>query len=174
MSGKVSSVDEQLVKVENILEEYENNVGIPQLKHPGQSSEFERYFTMERDIIEKMSATDCVQVAYRLGQFAYYVQRLINREHSRVAWANECLNHIIVKHLNNFDKYWKHDMKVTAIIQENSVANAYRKLHNHAEQRVLDLTFLSNSIKNLADIMISNQRAKIKDNIYERNTNQSE
>jgi len=41
----------------------------------------ERMFDWQREV-EKLTAEDCAQIAYRLNQFSYYIQKLFNRDFS--------------------------------------------------------------------------------------------
>ncbi len=163
MSGEISSdtAQEQIEQIEQILNEYESSNGIPSIRPPGETEEFDDYFSMNRDIIEKLSAEDCAQIAYRLGQFSYHLQRIHNREQARLAATQKLLDHVVAKNIHNYEKrILKYEVKVSLIAQENNYAMSLTKVINHAEQRVLSLTFLSNTVKNLSDIMIENQRIK--------------
>ncbi len=163
MSGEISlgTAQEQIEQIENVLDEYESSNGIPSIKPPGEANEFDDYFSMNRDVIEKLSAEDCAQIAYRLGQYSYHLQRMFNREKARLAATQKLLDHIVAKHIHNYEnRILKHEVKVNLIAQQDSYAMSLTKIINYAEQRVLDLTFLSNTVKNLSDIMIENQRIK--------------
>lgn len=163
MSGQenLNSTKQQMSMVEEALNEYEEKCGLPQFKSPCDDAEVNLYFAMPRDAIEKLSHEDCAQVAYRLAQLAFYIQRCLNRENARITWAETNLNKTISKECNQFDKFTKHEMKVELIKQQNSYANSLGKIIDYARQRVDRLTFLAASVKNLSDIMIANQRSKM-------------
>ena len=151
---------EQMELVEQALNEYEDSCGLPAVKSPCEKDELEKYLLMTRDQIEKLSSEDCGQIAYRLGQFAFYLQRLHNREHARLAWGNNKLNNTIATEINSFDKFMKHEVKVALIKQTNEFAKSVGKIISYTEQRIQRLNFIASSLKNLSDIMIANKRSK--------------
>ena len=78
--------------------------------------ELNRYLTMNRDDLEKLTPSDCGEIAYRLSQFVFHLQRTINREIARYNWAEEEIkitiynieyfideNHNIVAEINGID-----------------------------------------------------------------------
>ena len=151
---------EQMDVVNNALDEYESTIGLPSLKSPCEKQELETYFSMNRDQIEKLSAEDCGQIAYRLSQFAFYIQRLHNREQARLTWANNKLSDSISSEINSFDKYMKHEMKVSLLKKTNENVKAVADIASYAEQRIQRLNFVASSIKSLADVLIYNKRSK--------------
>jgi len=105
MSGEKNYSDEQLKSTEKILDEYENSNCLPSIKSPGTMEELEEYLVMSRSHLEQLTPDGCAEICVRLKQYSYYVQRLCNREHVRMAWATKCLNKIVASHLNDYDKY---------------------------------------------------------------------
>jgi hypothetical protein len=151
---------DQMDVIVKALDDYEGECGLPQLKNPCNKEELEQYFSMTRDQIEKLSNEDCGQIAYRLSQFAFHLQRLNNREHARLAWANAKLNDSIASEVGGFDKFMKHEMKISLLKQNNSAVKSVADILTYAEQRIQRLNFLSASIKNLADVLLANKRSK--------------
>ena len=144
-----------------LLDEYESGIGLPPHSPPGSESELNKYFSFDRDVIEAMSAEECATTAYRLAQFSFYFQREVNRETAREKWAKSQLDDTISKELSGYDKFTKHDVKISMICQENSYAKTLRSIQIKAEQRVTRLTYLSSSIKNLSDTMMAIQKVKV-------------
>ena len=136
---------EQMELVEQTLNEYEESCGLPSLKSPCEKDELEKYLLMNRDQIEKLSSEDCGQIAYRLGQFSFYLQRLHNREHARMAWATNKLNDTIATEIGSFDKFMKHDTKVSLIKQTNEFAKVVGQIVSYTEQRIQRLNFIASS-----------------------------
>ena len=143
-----------------LLDEYENAIGLPKHNPPGTERELNDYLSWDRDVVEKLSAEQAGGVAFRLNQYTFYFQREFNREAARQNWAKTQLANVIAQELGSFDKYTKHEVKVSLICASNSYAQAINQILSNAENRVIRLTFLSTSIKNLADNMMSVQRAK--------------
>ena len=71
---------EELEHWDKILDEYESSIGLPASSNNSESSqELNQYLSMSRDVIEKLTPEDCFQMAYRLGQMAFHIQRILNR-----------------------------------------------------------------------------------------------
>ncbi len=157
---KQKTVKQRMSVIDEALNEYEQKHKLPQLKSPCKQEEIEQYFTMNRNVIEKLSREDCSQIAYRLSQFSFYVQRLYNREQARIAWAQTNLDDIIGEKSTQYDKYTKYEAKVALIKKTDSSAKALGQIVVYAEQRSQRLAFLAKSITNLSDVMIANQRSK--------------
>ena len=150
-----------MIRVMEVLNEYESSLKLPDHKSPGEEAELEEFFTWDRDIIEGLSVEQCGSAAYRLNQYAFYIQREFNRETSRIRWAKAQLNLAVSDNLGTYSNLYNHEAKIVAATKENLYATALADIIRYAEQRVDRLTYLSNGIRNLADNMLSIQRAKI-------------
>ena len=100
------SSKEELQHWDNILDEYEKSIGLsvysPSLLP---EAELQEYLTMSRDMIEKLQPDDCIQIAYRLGQFSFHIQRTINREIARYNWADETIKEVVADDINTYKGY---------------------------------------------------------------------
>jgi hypothetical protein len=147
---------------DDVLDQYEQSIGLPLYKDDSMSSEeLNTYLTMNRDAIEKLGPEDCAQIAYRLAQYSFHVQRTVNRELARYNWAEECMKETIADELNNYKGYGYIE-KSTQAIKHNDKAQSLNKIKNYAKQRSDRLSYLANSIKNLSDIILSIQKTKVK------------
>mgnify|MGYP003344593995 CR=1 FL=1 len=153
---------EEIQYWDNILDEYEQSIGLPEYKGDILSShELNQYLTMNRDEIEKLDPEDCAQIAYRLGQFSFHVQRTINRELARYNWADELIKETIADEINNYKGYGYLEKSGQAI-KHNDKASSLNKIKVYAKQRSDRLSYLANCIKNLSDIILSVQKTKVK------------
>lgn len=151
---------EEVSEWDRILDEYENGIGLPKyIAEALPETELSEYLTMPRDALEKMTVDDCGQIAYRLGQFAFHLQRTINRENARINWADDTIKEVIADDINNYKGYGYIEKSAQAI-KHNEKANMLNKIKKYAKQRSDRLTYLSSSVKNLSDILISVQKAK--------------
>jgi len=162
MSGNVNcqSATDKMNVVIKVLDEYEDKCGLPSLTNPCQQEELNQYLQMNRTQIEKLSSEDCVQIAYRLDQTAFYIQRLYNREQARILWAQNELNSILATQIDSYNKYWKHEMKVAMIVKQDPYAAKLHKIVNYATQRTQRLTNMAFLLSNLSNTMKANQRSK--------------
>ena len=88
---------EDLQYWDSILDEYESSISLPKYSNQYGVSEQEinQYLSMSRDEIEKLTPEDCAQIAYRLAQFAFHIQRTLNREIARLNWSEETIKETI-------------------------------------------------------------------------------
>lgn len=151
---------EEVAEWDRILDEYESSIGLSQYNsNILPEHELSQYLTMSRDVLEKLTVDDCGQIAYRLGQFSFHVQRTLNREIARINWAEETLKETIADDINNYKGYGYIEKSAQAI-KHNDKAAALNKIKKYAKQRADRLTYLATSMKNLSDILISIQKSK--------------
>lgn len=161
MSVKTSK--DELKYWDDILDEYENSIGLGTYSniHSFTEDELNLYFTMNRDSIEKLTPEDCAQISYRLAQYAFFLQRTLNREIARHNWAEENIKETIADEINNYKGYGFMEKSLQAI-KHNDKATSLNKIKRYAQQRMDRLSYLANSVKNLSDILLSVQRTKVK------------
>jgi hypothetical protein len=153
---------EELQYWDNILDEYEQSIGTPKYSSVLMpETELNDYLTMNRDQLEKLSPEDCAQIAYRLGQFAFHIQRTINREIARYNWAEETIKEVIADEVNNYKGYGYIEKSLQAI-KHNDKAISLNSIKKYAKQRMDRLSYLANNVKHLSDIILSVQKTKVK------------
>lgn len=158
MNTKTSK--EEVSEWDKILDEYETSIGMPKyIPDSMPELELNNYLTMSRDSLEKLTVEDCGQIAYRLGQFAFHIQRTINRETARFNWAEETIKEIIADDINNYKGYGYIE-KSSQAIKHNDKASSLQKIKKYAKQRSDRLTYIATSVKNLSDILLSIIRLK--------------
>ncbi len=151
---------EKVKEWDEILDSYENSIGFPKYNECLiNEKELNEYFSMDRNVIEKLSPEDTAQISYRLSQFAFHIQRTLNREIARHNWAEETIKETIADELNSYKGYGYVE-KYYQAIKHNEKAFRLNMIKKYATQRLDRLTYLSSSLKNLSDILINIQRAK--------------
>jgi len=162
MTQQKNSSTEQLNYWDKILDEYELSIGLSTYNSQiFAESELNEYLTMDRGVLEKLGPEDCAQIAYRLGQFAFHIQRTINREVARCNWSEETIKETIADEINNYKGYGFVEKSIQAI-KHNDKASNLQKIKKYAQQRIDRLSYIANSIKNLSDILLSIQKTKVK------------
>ena len=154
---------EQVEEWDKILDEYETSVGLGKYTEIQSftNEELNGYFTMSRDMIEKLTPEDCAQIAMRLSQYSLFLQRTFNRESARYYWAEESIKETIADDINNYKGYGYIE-KAPQAIKHNDKANALNRIKKYAKQRMDRLSYLATNIKNLSDIILCVQRTKVK------------
>lgn len=160
MDTKNRTAKEQLEEWDKILDDYEKSLGFGSYKSDlFPEEEINVYFSMNRDHIEKLTPEDCLEIAYRLGQFALHIQRSSNREIARYNWAEETIKETIADDINNYKGYGYLEKSQQAI-KHNDKASVINKIKKYAKQRSDRLSYLSGNIKNLSDILMMVYRSK--------------
>lgn len=153
---------EELQYWDTVLDEYENKLGLPKyINNNFSEDELNQYLTMNRDMLEKLTPEDCGQISYRLGQFAFHVQRTINRETARLNWSESSIKEVIADQINNYKGYGYLEKSLQAI-KGNDKAQALQNISKYAQQRIDRLSYIANSINNLSNILLSIQKNKVK------------
>ena len=161
-NNKAMTAKDEIAYWDNILDEYENSIGLPKYKASVLSEdELSQYLTMTRDEIEKLTPEDCGQIAYRLSQFSFHTQRTINREQARFDWAEDTIKSIIADEINSYKGYGYIE-KSSQAIKHNEKASAIDKIKKYAKQRLNRLSYLATSINNMSNILLSVQKLKVK------------
>jgi hypothetical protein len=166
MNGKIglkmnTTAKEELQKWDKVLDEYENSIGLPKyIPDALPEEELNLYFSMDRNHIEKLSPEDCAQIAYRLSQFSFHVQRTLNRELARYNWADETIKEVIASEINNYKGYGYVEKSYQAI-KNNEKANAINLIKKYAKQRIDRLSYIANNIKHLSEVTLNIQRTKV-------------
>jgi hypothetical protein len=159
----IKTTKDQVEEWDKILDEYESGIGLGKYSdsHNFIEGELNQYFTMSRDSIEKLTPEDCAQISYRLAQYAFFLQRTLNREIARHNWAEESMKESIADEINNYKGYGFVEKSLQAI-KHNEKASALNRIKKYAKQRMDRLSYLANSVKNLSDIILSVQKTKVK------------
>lgn len=161
-NNKSMTAKDEISYWDNILDEYENSIGLPKYKSSVLSEdELNKYLTMSRDEIEKLTPEDCGQIAYRLSQFSFHTQRTINREQARFDWAEDTIKSTIADEINSYKGYGYIE-KSSQAIKHNDKANAIDKIKKYAKQRLNRLSYLATSINNMSNILLNIQKLKVK------------
>lgn len=154
---------ELLKQRDQILDEYEKSVGLPQYVKQESVDELEKYLNLDRDVIEKLDADNCASISYRLSGFGFNLQRAQNRENSRISWAKNEIKQTIAPLVNNYKGY-SYEERAAQAIKENEHASKLNSIMMYAQQRADRLNFLSRSIQNMSDILKAMMYNKGKNN----------
>ena len=158
MSGpdKLLKSKDRLKEFESILDNFLSTVGLNrtmfQLDSPS------TYTHPSEDELRQLTEGECSIWAFKLVQYAAYIQQELNRNSSRKKWAEGELGLILANHWKDFssdgdDKWLKYDVVRSKIVNGNSAAQALYEIIKHAECRVTELTGVSDRLCELATIL---------------------
>lgn len=158
----MASAKEDMEKWDSVLDEYEKGIGLPRYKADNlPEEELQTYISMDRQAIEKLTAPDCDEISIRLTQFAFHVQRTINRETARYNWADDMIKDVIADEINTYKGYGYIE-KSSQAIKHNEKAASLNNIRRYAKQRIDRLSYLANCIKNLSENIQSIKINKVK------------
>ena len=150
---------ERLEHVDSVLDEYEGSLGMSQYAGEFHDPSVKNYMSMPRQQMEKLTVEECAEAALLLGGFSFYLQRSYNREVARVNWANSCIKNMLAGRESQYSGSW--DSQYNQAIKEDGYASKLKKIQVYAQQRADRLTYLANSVKNISDLFVNLQRAKV-------------
>lgn len=123
------------------------------------TTEARRLLNMTPSLLRKMSAVDCAEAAFCLGQYAHRVQQAINREQGRVTWAAESVKRIIAKKVNNYKGYSFEERKLQAV-NDDDAARKLEQIRVRAQLRIDRVSYLAARADGMAKTLLSLKNAK--------------
>lgn len=154
--GDNGFVENKIADLKKRLSDYENNVGI-RTREDNKSAE--QYLVLTKEQLQKMTAEECGYIAYELVQFSIHVQKNINKELAIVNFCRENIKRTIANDLPQIKAYHFEEKKMLAI-RHNSHADILHKIEIQAQARVDTLSFITDKIKLLVEVLKNIQYTK--------------
>lgn len=150
---------DRMKHLDEILDEYEIKLGLTKYLEKDTEDDSKKYLSLSRDQMEKMTVEQCAEAALILGGLSYHLQRSYNREITRVNWATNILKQIISGKEIQYKGSWESQFQQA--IKENDYAKKVLNIKEYAQQRADRITYLGTAIKNMSDLFVNLQRAKV-------------
>lgn len=152
-SDRSSRLEQHLKRSQGQLDEFEADNNLPCI--PNGNSIIDPYFNMDRTRLEQLSREDCANIAYELAQYSYWVQKTINRENSKLSWAEAALNSHIGKEGCKYrtDKFMSYEELKYVVVANDSYAGALYAQKMEAKLKVDRLFFLSGKVEYMSKVM---------------------
>ena len=154
-----NTAKERLAQIDSVLDEYESNLGLASYSGDFHDQSVKHYMGMPRQQMEKLTVEECAEAALLLGGFSFYLQRSYNREIARVNWASSSLKKMMSGKESQYQGSW--DSQYYQAVKQDGYACKLDSIRVYAQQRADRLTYLASSVKNLSDLFVNLQRAKI-------------
>ena len=154
-----NTAKERLDQIDSVLDEYESNLGLSSYTGDFHDQSVKQYMGMPRQQMEKLTVEECAEAALLLGGFSFYLQRSYNREVARVNWASTNLKKMMSGRESQYKGSW--DSQYYQAVKQDGYACKLDSIRTYAQQRADRLTYLASSVKNLSDLFINLQRAKL-------------
>ena len=152
MSGK-----EQLGAADALsehIEQINNYLDLSNVRFAHFREEFLESANMSRNKIGMLTQAEIFDHAYVLYGYSSYIQDEINKNKVVLEWCNDQIEKLVVRNLNNFDQYTKHEVKRQSIINENSYAAKCDQMRQVAEARLQSLEGKVYELKRKGDILL--------------------
>ena len=154
-----NTAKERLGQIDSVLDEYESNLGLASYSGDFHDQSVKHYMGKPRQQMEKLTVEECAEAALLLGGFSFYLQRSYNREVARVNWASSSLKKMMSGKESQYQGAW--DSQYYQAVKQDGYACKLDSIRVYAQQRADRLTYLASSVKNLSDLFVNLQRAKI-------------
>ena len=159
---KSDYASERLEKVDAVLDEYEEGIGLPKFNPIFHEDSAKKYLQLSRTHIEKLSPNECAEACILLTALAFHIQRSYNREIARVNWAAQTLKTTIAGREQAYKGSW--ESQFNQAVKEDGYTSKIDDIKRYAQQRADRLTYLSSSIKNMSDLYLNIQKTKVFNN----------
>jgi hypothetical protein len=156
---KKNLAKQQLEDVDNVLDGYESSLGLPVFKGEFYDNSVKKYMQLSRDQIEKLTPDECAQAALLLASLSFHIQRSYNREIARVNWSTQILKTTVAGREQAYRGSW--ESQFNQAIKEDGYTSKVLSIKRYAQQRADRITYLSTSIKNMSDLFVNVQKAKV-------------
>lgn len=146
-----SKIDDRLEKIEGIIQEYIDRLGIPNQNPNSQLAK--SYLSMSRDEMKGLTKDECLTRSYILTQLSMHVQLQLNREQARYGWADSQLAAMTC--YDNFvgTRWTSLEERKLRLIKEDEAAKKLNNIKTYAKVRADHLNFIASSIKSISDIL---------------------
>jgi hypothetical protein len=153
----MDDIDNQLGRIDKLLDEYERNLGLPDKSKYEDSAA--QYFNMTRTQLEALSAEDCAHGSYILSNLALHIQRTLNRETSRCNWIHRNIKFLVADKASQYRGSW--EQQETQALKDDSVGKKLFILLTENTTRIDRLNYIATNVRQLAEALTNIQKAKI-------------
>ena len=144
-------------KFKSDVDDYINNNNLNTFEF---KEEFKIAETLTIDELAVLTQDDCFNYSFMLYQYCDYINLEKGRQDGILMWCKSALSDIIAREVHNFDKYTKHEIRVSTIVNENEVAKTIDLWKKHAEARVLALGNKEQIVRQKANCLMEKGKRK--------------
>ena len=159
MSGQLDSVETRLQMRQKELDDFETKTGIPCSIPIEVENEAKSLLEISPSALSQMNAEKCGEAAFLLFQFAFYLQKAVNKENSTIQWCEENLKLIVAKTVDQYTGYGYQERATKAILH-NEAALKIDILRVEAGLRKNRICFLEDKVKLMGNALLTIQATK--------------
>lgn len=152
MSGEQKSYSQlQLEKLTEKLDDFNVSLGLGNLFY---DPVVETILSFSYDQLNNMDDENKSLYAFKLEQYALFLQQKQNRARNIASWAKHNISIIVAKESKNYgDKYTKYDEKWHMIVSHDSYAKVLYDIMLEADSKNQELEMVATRISNLSKIL---------------------
>lgn len=141
------------MKSEEGLDRFEAQVGLGKARSSSSmDDEIDNLLNLEPEQIRRMSTIECAESAYILDEFAFHLQRALNKNQSLANWAEARINRIIAPLLSTMPGYSPSERNQQAVYS-NDAARETQTIRISAQLKADRLSYLAGRVSSLATRM---------------------
>lgn len=149
MSGNQKSyLQSQLDKFEEMMNDFDTSIGLGNLTY---NPEVDAALSFSFDQLNTMDAESCLLYAYKLEQYALFLQARHNRMRNVKNWAKNNLTLIVAKEGKNYGtQYTKYEEKVALVCAGDSYAAEINSFLSISDCKAEELEMMANRVSNMS------------------------
>ncbi len=152
-----NSAKSQLEKIDAVLDEYENKIGLPSFQLD--QNELSSYMNMSREVMERLTPIQCCVAADYLISAAFHFQKMKNREDARVIWAEGQMNRSATGRMSQYSVGSFNQNFMAAVLDDQYTLKLF-DIKQYASQRSKRIDYLPNILRDKAECFKTMARTK--------------
>lgn len=155
MGQETVTITDQLQQLDETLDNFELQAGLPQLETLNVSNLVEE--AMQHDFKVKLTPEKYGEYAAVLSRHSLYLQRVVNKQQSRLTWIDDRITRLITPRLNQQKSTFYPEKRALAIAENE----ATKKLQDEATRckiRIERLNYIAMKVENMAEKYVELQR----------------
>lgn len=137
-----ANIPEKLAQVEQLLEEYEQSIGLNKKDHHKEPD------YIDRQTLLSMHPDDIDGLRWDYAQYSLYLQKQINKHQSRFYWADHNLKRYLEKISPEYPG-WKWEERIANALADNEYSQKLDRLRMNSKLVIERTSFLTNKISTI-------------------------
>lgn len=154
------TVDERILNLDKMLDEYTSKLGMSFLKNDNAAEAILNY---TQNDLKTLNEEECAENAYIIIRYSGYIQKENNRLQARIKWLERCIQLETANTIRTYgDKFTSFQERL--LLAHNDKTNEYmcklQDLLMHCEIRKEELSFISSKVSAMADTLLKLKQGK--------------
>lgn len=151
------NIDDRLVEIDKLLDEYANKIGIGVLTNP----EISQYLNLSQTELKRLSSEELGEISSQIYRLSSYIQVELGKHTAKLNWCNKYLDYIVSNEIEQVGtKYTPYNIRKLLVIKQNDVAQKLNKLTSEISLYVDELNNMPYSLRAYAMSLEKLQQTK--------------